>query len=156
MGWEILLETYTSMGHPMREHNVFFSELEWRELMKNLPAINARISEIQLQRRQNTNKKTHMSMVQWKFNKSGQGDTPTCEHWYYRKCDARIAASIHVRDCNDIEKELAARGLEFTRVESECGTSRFHEGCLLQSDRTHSELCPKASVQGMCYRLSHC
>ena len=41
MGWEILLETYTSRGHPMREHNVFFSELEWRELMKNLPAINA-------------------------------------------------------------------------------------------------------------------
>ena len=64
MGWEILLKTYTSRGHPMREHNVFFSELEWRELMKNLPAINARISEIELQRRQNTNKKTHMSMVQ--------------------------------------------------------------------------------------------
>ena len=57
-----------------------------------------------------------MSMVQWKFNKFGQGDTPTCEHWYYRKCDTRIAASIHVRDCNDIEKELATRGLEFTHV----------------------------------------
>ena len=35
MRWEILLETYTSRGHPMREHNIYFSELEWAELMKN-------------------------------------------------------------------------------------------------------------------------
>ena len=54
MGWEILLETYTSQGHPMREHNIYFSELEWAELIKNLNAINARICEIELQRKQNT------------------------------------------------------------------------------------------------------
>ena len=76
MGWDILLESYTSRSHPMREHNVFFSELEWRDLMKNLPAINARISKIELQRRKNTNKKTHMSMVQWKFKNLVKGTNP--------------------------------------------------------------------------------
>ena len=30
----------------MREHNIYFSELEWAKLMKNLTAINARICEI--------------------------------------------------------------------------------------------------------------
>ena len=28
MGWEILLEIYTSRRHPVREHNIYFSELE--------------------------------------------------------------------------------------------------------------------------------
>ena len=73
MGWEILLETYTSRGHPMREYNIYFSELEWAELMKNLTAINARIREIELQRKQNTNRKIHMSMEQWKFTTEGEG-----------------------------------------------------------------------------------
>ena len=96
MGWEILLETYTSRGHPMREHNIYFSELEWTELMKNLTAINARICEIELQRKQNTNKKTHMSIIQWKFTTEGEGHTLKCQYWYYRKCDARKAASFQV------------------------------------------------------------
>ena len=112
MGWEILPETYTSRGHPRREHNIYFSELEWAELMKNLIAINARICEIELRRKQNTNKKTHMS-IQWKFTTEGEGHTPKC---HYRKCDARKAASFQVRDCHDIEQELAARGLEFKHV----------------------------------------
>ena len=115
MGWEILLETYTSRGNPLREHNINFSELEWAELMKNLTAINARICEIELQRKQNINK-THMSTIQWKFTIEGKGHTPKCQYWYYRKCDARKAASFQVRDCHDIEQELAARGLEFKHV----------------------------------------
>ena len=48
MGWEILFQTCTSRGHPMREHNVYISESEWDELLKYLPLINGKISEIQL------------------------------------------------------------------------------------------------------------
>ena len=84
--------------------------------MKNLTSINARICEIELQRKQNRNRKTHMSMIQWRFTTEGEGHTPKCQYWYYRKCDVRKAASFQVRDCHDIEQELAARGLEFKHV----------------------------------------
>ena len=84
----------------------------------------------------------------------GEGHTPKCQYWYYRKWDARKAASFQVRECHDIEQELAARGLEFKCAEGQCASSRFHEGSLIQPRRTHSTFCAKSSVQGMCCRFT--
>ena len=61
MGWEILLQTCTKRGHAMREHNIYISESEWDELLKHLPLINGKMSEIQLSR-QNAPKKTKMTV----------------------------------------------------------------------------------------------